>query len=187
MLRRRHFCRIAGAAGLSLTALSSSAGAQRIEIPVPEGNNPRLTEAPRRPGMGTLEEDCRVLFEAIKADNPEAGIGLFIPQDVFRAVKGISDPDALHARIVRMFERDVHELHAELGDDADEAEFVRFEFSRRRGWVEVRQESNRLPYWAQRHNWLIYRVGEEERRFEVRTMITWGDRWYITHLSEFRR
>jgi len=56
----------------------------------------------------------------------------------------------------------------------------------RRAWVRVREESNRLPYWAQRHNSIVYRVGTEERRIEVRTMIAWDDQWFITHLSEFR-
>ncbi len=182
---RRDFCRFVAASSVTMSA--AGAWAQRIEIPIPEGNNPRLTEPPRRPGPGEVDAHCRELFEAIKADDPARGMPMFIPQDIFRAVKGISDPDGLHARIVRLFERDVHELHEALGEHAADAEYVRFEFSRRRGWVGLREESNRLPYWAQRHNWLYYRVGEEERRFEVRTMIAWGDRWYITHLNEFRR
>ncbi|MFK8002049.1 MAG: hypothetical protein AB8H86_20810 [Polyangiales bacterium] len=186
MLERRRFCQLGAIAAGSLL-VPAVGQAQRIEIPVPEGNQASLESAPRRPGPNNVEADARVLFDALKADSPEAGMGFFIPQDVFRAVKGISDPDALHARMIRLFERDVHELHAELGENAADAEFLRFEFSRRRGWVGLREESNRLPYWAQRHNWLYYRVGEREHRFEVRTMISWGDHWYITHLSEFRR
>lgn len=184
-LERRRFCQLGLAAGSLFVSMPGKA--QEIEIEVPEGNQASLESAPRRPGPANVEADGRTLFEALKADSPEAGMPFFIPQDVFRAVKGISDPDALHARMVRLFERDVHELHAELGEDAARAEYVRFEFSRRRGWVGLREESNRLPYWAQRHNWLHYRVGDQERRFEVRTMISWGDHWYITHLSEFRR
>ncbi len=169
---------------LALTALAS---AQAIEIPVPEGNRAELTEAPRRPGPGDVEAKARTLFAAIKADDVQATMPFFLSREVFRAVKGIADPDGLYDRIIGMYERDIHELHEELGADRERAEFVRFEFSRRRGWVEVRQESNRLPYWAQRHNHIVYRVGDEERRFEVRTMISWGDEWFITHLSEFRR
>lgn len=183
-LERRRFCQLGALAAGGLVV--STGEAQRIAIAIPDGNRANLETAPRRPGANNVETDGRTLFEALKADDPEAGRGFFIPQDIFRAVKGISDPDALHARMTGLFERDVHALHAELGADAESAEFVRFEFSRRRGWVGLREESNRLPYWAQRHNWLHYRVGEDERRFEVRTMISWGDHWYITHLSEFR-
>lgn len=185
-----------GGAGALIASFSftGAARAQRIEIPIPEGNRPNLTEAPRRPGPGRIEEDSQTLFDAIIQNDPEHGIDFFVPLDVFRAVKGISDPDGLHARIERLFHRDVGELHEALtevtgaaGVPIEEAQFDRFEFSRRRSWVELREESNRLPYWAQRHNWIYYRVGEEEHRFKVRTMIAWGERWYITHLSEFRR
>ena len=173
---------------LVLVALlvASFASAQRIEIPIPEGNRPDIEEAPRRPGPGNIDEKARTLFEAIKADDPEAAKGFFLPRDVFRAVKGIAEPDRLYDRIIRLYERDIHAIHEQLGDDRERAEYVRFEFSRRRGWVGLREESNRLPYWAQRHNHIVYRVGDEERRFEVRTMIAWDDEWFITHLSEFR-
>ncbi len=113
-------------------------------------------------------------------------MAMFMSREVFRQIKGVADPDHFYDRMLALFTRDVAALHAELGEDAERAEFVRLELSRRRGWVEVRQESNRLPYWAQRHNWLYYRVGDDERRFEVRTMNAWDDEWYVTHLSEFR-
>jgi len=164
-----------------LAVLPLLAVAQDIEIP--PSNDPGLREAPRRPGPGNIDEKARVLFEAIKADDVEAGKGFFMSREVFRAIKGVADPDRFYDRMLALWERDIHALHAQI---PAEAEYVRFEFSRRRGWVEVRQESNRLPYWAQRHNHIVYRVGEEERRFEVRTMNAWGDEWFITHLSEFR-
>lgn len=167
--------------------LSAFAVAQRQQIPIPEGNRANLVDAPRRPGAGDIDDKARTLFAAIVADDPSAAMGFFLSREAFRAVKGISDPDTLFDRIVRMYERDIHELHEQLGEEAASAEYVRFEFSRRRGWVGLREESNRLPYWAQRHNHIVYRVGDEERRFEVRTMIAWDESWFITHLSEFRR
>jgi hypothetical protein len=156
-------------------------------LAIPEHNRANLREPPPLPGPGDLEERARVLFQAIVADDPSPARDFFLSREAFRAVKGIADPDTLWDRIFRAYEEDIHELHAQLGADAAEAEFVRFELSRRRGWVVVREESNRLPYWAQRHSWLVYRVRGEERRFEVRTMIAWDDRWYITHLNEFRQ
>lgn len=172
------------AAMIVLCIAAGSAHAQ--EIAIPEHNRAELTEAPPRPGAGDVEERMRRLFDAIRADTPETAMELFLSREAFRAIKGIADPDALHARIVGMYESDIHALHASIFGAGTSAEFVRFEFSRRRAWVRVREESNRLPYWAQRHNAIVYRVGAEERRIEVRTMIAWDDRWYITHLSEFR-
>lgn len=159
--------------------------AQRFPAP-PAHNDPALTSAPPRPGAAAAQDRARALFDAIKHDDPERGMVMFMSREVFRQIKGVADPDRFYERMLRLFARDVHALHEQLGDDAEAAEFVRLELSRRRGWVEVRQESNRLPYWAQRHNWLYYRVGDDERRFEVRTMNAWDDEWYVTHLSEFR-
>ncbi|UJR82561.1 hypothetical protein [Sandaracinus amylolyticus] len=156
------------------------------DVVIPEHNRAELTEAPPRPGPGDIDERARRLIQAIAQDQPALAHDFFLSREAFRAIKGIADPDGLYDRIFRMYEDDIHELHAQLGADASRAEFVRFELSRRRAWVRLREESNRLPYWAQRHNWLVYRVGDEERRIEVRTMIAWDDRWYITHLSEFR-
>jgi len=170
---------------LMVLLVAAPALAQRFPPP-PEHNDPRLEEAPPRPSAESFEARARVLFEAIQRDDHEHGMPAFLDREVFRQIKGVSDPDRFYDRMLRLFERDVHALHEALGENPEDAEFVRFELSRRRGWVGLREESNRLPYWAQRHNWLYYRVGGEERRFEVRTMIAWDDEWFITHLSEFR-
>ncbi len=159
--------------------------AQRFPPP-PAHNDPRLQSPPPRPGIEAAQPRAQALFDAIVHDDPERGMGMFMSREVFRQIKGVADPDRFYDRMLRLFHRDVHALHEQLGEDAPTATFLRLELSRRRGWVEVRQESNRLPYWAQRHNWLYYRVGDDERRFEVRTMNAWADEWYITHLSEFR-
>lgn len=173
------------AASMILLTLAWGAHAQRFPPP-PAGNDPALESAPPRPGVDGAQDRARQLFEAIKQDDPELGMAFFMSREVFRQIKGVADPDRFYDRMLRLFHRDVHALHEELGEDVERAEFVRLELSRRRGWVEVRQESNRLPYWAQRHNPLIYRVGDDKRRFEVRTMNAWDGEWYVTHLSEFR-
>lgn len=172
---------------LALSPLFSSslprrAGAQTAVVP--EHNRAELTEAPPRPALGDATERAQRLFDAIVHDDPVRAEDLFLPQHAFRLIKGISDPDALWTRIHGMYESDIHTLHA-LPDLAG-ATFVRLDLSRRRAWVRIREESNRLPYWAQRHSALVYSVGGVERQIEVRTMIAWDDRWYITHLSEFR-
>ncbi|MDH5490588.1 MAG: hypothetical protein OEY14_01300 [Myxococcales bacterium] len=155
------------------------------EMPVPPHNDPGLREAPPRPGLGLATERAARLFEAIVHDDPSRAMDFLFPRDAFVILKGVSDPQRIYDRIHRMYLDDIHALHEEL-PGLERAEFDRLELSRRRGWVLPRQESNRLPYWAQRHSWLYYRVDGEERRVEVRTMIAWDDQWYITHLREFR-
>lgn len=163
---------------LPLALLAASVAAQ--ERPeVPRENDPRVSEPPARPSIGDTAERAAQLFEAIVRDDPEHARDFFFPQEPFRILKGIADPDRYWSVLWRHYERDIHELHASLPEGAT---FDRFVMSRRGGWVERRQEANALPYWACRHSWVYYRAGERERRFEIRTLINWGPRWYVTHL-----
>ncbi|MDB4991583.1 MAG: hypothetical protein JWN04_6761, partial [Myxococcaceae bacterium] len=89
--------------------------------------------------------------------------------------------DKLEARFVR----DIHALHQATGG-LSEASFVRLELGTRGGWVRPGEEGNRLGYWAARHALLHYRLGSDERVLEVRVLISWQQRWYVIHLSEFQ-
>ncbi len=150
---------------------------------IPPQNARSLREAPPRPGAGDFEERARTLFDAILANDASAAAAdIFFPADAFNLVKGVSDPARVYRRLMREFGAHVAAGHESIPADA---EFVRFQMSRRCSWVERRQEANALPYWSCRHNWVHYRVGEREGRFKVRTLITWGERWYVTHLGEF--
>ncbi len=168
---------------IAALALAASA-AYAQDRAIPPGNDPSLASPPPRPPLGDAADRAARLFDAIRSDQPATASDLFLPRDAFRLIKAIADPDPLWDRLYAAYERDIHALAST--PDLDRAAFARLELSRRRGWVGVREEANRLPYWAQRHNRLVYRVGDDERSIEVRTMIAWGDRWYITHLSEFR-
>ena len=120
----------------------------------------------------------RTLFEAVVRDDPRLAEQCFFPREPFLQVKAIPDPgrywDRLHAR----FARDVHALHAGTPGIAGLAQ--------RGGLVKPGEEGNRLAYWASRHSWLHFRVGAQAKRFEVRVLISWQDRWYVIHLSEFK-
>jgi len=158
---------------------------------IPESNRASLAEPPPRPPLGDVPERMqRLLMESCVADAPAPSHGLFLPREAFRLIKAIREPDALYDRIFGAYEEDIHELHARLreesGGDLAQVAFVGFRFTGRRGWVHLREETNRLPYWAQRHSWIDYTVGGRPHQIEVRTMIAWGDRWFITHLNEFR-
>jgi hypothetical protein len=168
--------------GLAAPALLASLGTAQETAPA--HNAATLTEAPPRPGPGDLDTRIPILFDAIVHDDPARADELFLSRDAFRLVKRTSSPDPLWERLHHAFVDDIHELHGSTPDLA-QATFERFRFTGRRGWVVVGEEANRLPYWAQRHSFIDYRVGTERRSIEVRTMIAWDDRWFITHLSEF--
>ncbi|MEM9188479.1 MAG: hypothetical protein AAGF12_04860 [Myxococcota bacterium] len=158
---------------------------ESAEVEVPAGNRARLEDAPPRPPLGRAGERARRLFLAIQRNEPRIAADFYFPREAFLEVKGIEDPGGYWDRLWRRYEADIRELHESL-PDLEEAEFERFDLVRRGGWVEVREEGNRLPYWVSRHSFIYYKVGEEERRLEVRVLITWGNEWYITHLNEFR-
>ena len=187
---------IALAIAASLVALTPSSRADEppAEVTAPEippENAANLRRAPRRPEFDEADQArARALLSAILADDPELGKVAYLPRDIFRAIKAIADPDRLYDRLMIAFARDIHALHEEVPAGA---EFVRLDFTRWRSWIEVREEGNRYPYWSARRNRFVYQVPSEdgtpgrERSFELRTLITWGDAWYITHVREFGR
>ena len=171
-----------GIALAALSLLASAAVAQRAERPdiaIPDENDWRRESPPDKPPVGDAAERAERLFEAIQRDDPEHARDFFFPLEPFLVLKGIADPERYWNVLWSHYERDIHALHEELPEGAT---FDRFVMTRRGGWVERRQEANALPYWASRHDWIYYRDGERERRFEVRTLINWGPRWYVTHL-----
>jgi hypothetical protein len=141
--------------------------------------------APPRPPIGDLEPRARALFDAIVHDDPARAADSFFPRDAFLQVKAMQNPGRYFDRLRARFDQDIHALHRSLGDLSG-AQYERFELARRGGWVGVGEEGNRLPYWASRHSFLYYRQNGGLKRFEVRVVITWQERWYVIHLSEFR-
>jgi hypothetical protein len=141
---------------------------------------------PARPSEESAEETGRRLFQAIVQDDPALALDreVFFPRDAFSQVKAMQQPERYFDKLRARFVADIHALHRrtpELGG----ASFVKLALGRRGGWVRPGEEGNRLPYWAARHALLHYRVGKQVRTLEVRVLISWAQRWYVIHLSEF--
>jgi hypothetical protein len=153
------------------------------DVPIP-AENERSSSPPRPDPAEPEQERARRLFLAIQRDDPSLAQDFFFPREAFAKVKAIAGADAYWQRLFARYAADIHALHESV-TDLDRAEFDRLEIVRRGGWVVPGEEANALPYWAARHNLLHYRVGDDARTIEVRVVITWGERWYITHLSEF--
>jgi hypothetical protein len=138
-------------------------------------------QEPRPPADGA-QEGARALLLAIVRDDPALADAFFFPRDAFTQVKAIAKPERYWDKLHQRFFEDIHALHATVPANA---EFVRLELTPRGGWVKPGEEGNKLPYWAARHAWLHYRVGAEQKKFEVRVLISWQQRWYVIHLNEF--
>lgn len=152
---------------------------------VPEQNKVGIEEPPR-PSGDQAQMRAQRLLDAIVRDEPLLAANFFFPQEAFRKVKAIPDPDRYWRKLFTRYQKDIHALHGQVAkNETDKIEFERLEVVRRGGFVRRGEEGNALPYWAARHNWLHYLRNGKPEKFEVRVLITWGERWYITHLSEF--
>lgn len=144
-----------------------------------------LAQPAARPPLGDFEQRLTLLFEAIERDDPARAVDVFFPRDAFLQVKAMQNPGRYYDRLRARFEQDIHALHARLGD-LSQASYDHLELSRRGGLVRPGEEGNKLPYWAARHSFIVYKQGKQEKKLELRVAITWQDRWYVIHLSEFR-
>lgn len=164
---------------LALGAAPIATAQDRPALEVPAENQEHDGQPPPKPAVGDAAQRVEQLFLAIQRDEPELARDLFFPLEPFLVLKGIAHPERYWNVLYQHYVDDIHALHETLPEGAT---FVRFDMTRRGGWVARREEANALPYWASRHDWIVYRVGEREARIEVRTLINWGPRWYVTHL-----
>jgi len=169
---------------LALLCALTSPSARAEEPTIPASQRADLAQAPARPSEASVQADAKLLFDAIVHDDPARAASVFFPRDAFVLVKAMQKPERYYDKLRARFDQDIHALHRDT-KDLDAAEFERLELTQRGGWVRPGDEGNRLPYWAARHAWLHYRVGSARRKLEVRVLITWADRWYVIHLSEF--
>ena len=151
---------------------------------VPLHNRADQREPAPRPDASSAERRAKLLFDAIVHDDPARAEDAFFPRSAFLLVKDIPNPGQYYDQLHKRFISDIRALHRKLPDPAD-AHFERFELARRGAFMRVRDEGNRLPYWASRHSVLHYTSKGRAQQLEVRVLITWDDQWYVVHLNEF--
>ena len=55
------------------------------------------------------------------------------------------------------------------------------------GWVKPGEEANKIGYFRTFNGKLRYRAGGQPHTIDVRVIISWQNRWYITHLLPFKK
>jgi hypothetical protein len=128
------------------------------------------------------------LWEGIVRDDPDRAMPFFFPLRAYEKVKDVADPTAdWKRRLVNAFRRDVHALHAHLGEAAGAARLLSLDVPTARAqWVEPGEEWNKIGYFRVFGSRLRYEWKGESRTIEVRSLISWRGEWYVVHLNAVR-
>jgi hypothetical protein len=149
-----------------------------------------LAQTHDRPEASGEAFDTRAagLWASIVTDDPEKAMAFFFPLGAYQQVKDISDPASdWKRRLVAAYARDIHALHARLGDAAARAVWVGLDVPEARArWVDPGEEYNKVGYFRVFGSRLRYTVDGEARALEVKSLISWRGQWYVVHLSAFK-
>jgi hypothetical protein len=169
----------ATASASAVAAPSATASAAVEPAPVVADNKVNPVED------ADLQTRAKALFEGIVKDDAAIAEPLWFPREPFNILKDIKDPEKYWKQLHKAYAKDVHKLH-ESRSSWDGATFVRFERGSAPKWVKPGEEGNKIGYYRSFHGKLVYSVAGAESSMEVRVVITWQGKWYITHLSKFK-
>ncbi|MBK6691421.1 MAG: hypothetical protein IPG50_04355 [Myxococcales bacterium] len=140
-----------------------------------------------RPSATSAAFTARVsaLFDAIREDAPLKAHPAFFPLPAYEQVKAVTNPGADYKRrLLAAFDRDIRDLHVQLGARAETARFIAIDVPDERArWVEPGEEYNRLGYYRVFGSKLRYELGGRERTIPIKSLISWRGEWYVVHLS----
>lgn len=147
--------------------------------PFAADNNLPPTEGPE------LQDRAKSLLEAVIHDEPQLGDPFWFPKEPFIPLKDVKGPDKYWEQLHRSYGSDIHAIHKKRKSWTGVV-FERFEIGSKPKWVKPGEEANKIGYHRSFRGKLHYTVDGQSESFEVRTVITWQGRWYITHLSKFK-
>jgi hypothetical protein len=167
------------------------AGAELVRVPpllAADGTAlPQTEERPRLDSPG-FQRRLEQLVAAIAQDDPERALPAFFPLVAYEQVKAIAAPGRdWRDRLVRAFQRDIHDYHRQLGADAAGARLARLSVDERKvRWMDPGAEGNRLGYYRVTRSKLQLRLSNgAERELELTSLISWRGEWYVVHLHGF--
>ncbi len=151
------------------------------------GALPQTDERPTASGA-TFTAGVDGLWEAIRQDKPELAMPFFFPKSAYLQVKAISDPAGDYQnRLIANYEEDIHTLHAQLGANAANAQYVGISVPDDQAvFVQPGEESNKGSYWRVYGTTMQYQVDGQTGSFPVTSMISWRGQWYVVHLGAIR-
>lgn len=174
---------------LAAVAVAASLAALWPENTLADSKEPATQEVNRtlpEPRSDELTERARRLFDAIVSDDPASADGFFFPKEPFIPLKDVADPGRYFDGLLATYHRDVHALHARRRS-WEGAVFQGFELGSKPRWVKPGEEWNKIGYYRSIGSKIHYEIGGRARVLEVRTVISWDGRWFVTHLLPVRR
>ncbi len=133
-----------------------------------------------------LAEQGRALLEAIAQNSPESGRGFYFPRDAFTPLKDVSDPDRYWRELFATYKRDIRELHNKHRDWS-QVSFESLTLGTPPRWVKPGEEYNKIGYFRTFRAKLKFKLGQRSHQFDIHTIISWNNGWYITHLLPIHR
>ncbi len=157
---------------------------------VDDGGAP-LPQTKARPGVDSafFKHLKHTLFAAIQQDDPGIARELFFPVEGYRLVKAIGNPDRDYKRrLLKAYERDIHDYHKRLGDHPEAAELIDLEVPDKRArWMKPGSEGNKLGYFRVLRSQMRFRDAKgKERSLEITSLISWRGEWYVVHIHGFK-
>jgi len=154
-------------------------------------NGALLPQLPDEPSDDSplFRRRLRLLFDAIVHDDPERARAFFFPREAYEKVKAIAKPGRdWDKRLWKLFVRDVHRYHEQLGPEPSKATFVSFiPRTKRKKWMKPHTEGNNIGYWRMTRSKLEFLDGSgEERSLEITGLISWRGEWCLVHLHGFK-
>jgi len=184
------------------SASASPAPSASAALPPPEPDpleTPKLLGADGKPLGQTkdrplvdspaFQRRLELLWQAIREDDPEIAMPIFFPLVAYEQVKAIEKPgDDWRRRLVKAFERNVHEYHAKLGKDAASTKLLGIDVDEGRvKWMKPHSEGNALGYFRVTRSKLRYEAADgKERKLDVTSLISWRGEWFVVHLHGFK-
>lgn len=148
-------------------------------VPFAADNNLPPTEGPE------LQDRAKSLLDAVIHDEPPLGDSFWFPKEPFIPLKDVKGPDKYWEQLHRSYGSDIHAIHKKRKSWTGVV-FEKFEIGSKPKWVKPGEEANKIGYHRSFRGKLHYLVDGQSESFEVRTIITWQGRWFITHLSKVK-
>jgi hypothetical protein len=156
--------------------------------PLPQTDDRPSADSP------ALRERTLQLANAILLDDPSLALPAFFPLVAYEQVKAIDKPARdWKQRLVRAFERNIHEYHRRLGPELHgtkvrELRNVRLEIPDDAvRWMKPGSEGNKVGYYRVLRSTLRGEgAGEKPFALEVTSLISWRGEWYVVHLNGFK-